>query len=140
MGFKADDEALTAIMKHHRADKTDYLLIDDFMSKLMCWGNNELANKAIDEHIDSNLNNLRSKANKNSVKPAVHNDKPKLKIKAQQKPAVKMESVSSVEEKPKRQLPNKSKHYLKLASKKEEEEQKALAMNVEKCKKELEFD
>ena len=45
-----------------------------------------------------------------------------------------------LEEKPKKYIPNKSNHYLKLAEQKKADEERALALNIEKCKKELEFD
>lgn len=120
---------------HHKADKTDYLLIDDFINKLACWGNSEVIDKAIDKHIELNINNLREKSGKNGSKTAVADQqaKPKLKIKAQNKPAErKVDYEIDSDQQSKKAIQNKSKHYLKLANKKQEEEEKALAMNIEK--------
>jgi hypothetical protein len=119
-------------MKAHKADKTDYLLIDDLLSKLVCWGNDAAFHDAMDKHIDININNLRERSNKNTIKVPEHK-KPKLKVKGGGKPAPRQfESVETFDEKPKRYLPNKSKQYLKLAKQKEDEEERALAMNIEK--------
>lgn len=141
VGFAVTDEEAEAVMKHHRADKSGYLLIEDLLANLSCWRNGEAVNNALDKHIDININNLRDRA-KDSSQSMSHQSEPKkvkLKIKKTQHDKSK-ERQFELDEKPKRFIPNKSKEYLKLAKQKEEEEERALAMNIEKCKKELEFD
>jgi len=108
-------------MVHHNADKSDYILIEDFLDKLTCWRTSKEFNKALDKHIDININNLRDQSVPFSAKRS------------------DLES-SKESEIPKKTFPNKSKKYLKIAKKRQEEEENSLKMNVDKCKKELEFD
>lgn len=53
---------------------------------------------------------------------------------------LKLEFKVPLESEPKKQIGNKSNFYLKMAQQKKAEEDRALALTVEKCKKELEFD
>ena len=132
---------INAIMVHHKADKTDYLLIEDFLNCLTCWRSSVEFNKVLDQHIDININNLRDKSKKESIKaPDKSAKKTKLKVKRSSKMNNSKEKEIETEEKPKKYFPNKSKQYLKLAKQKKEDEERALAMNIDKCKKELEFD
>ena len=125
---------MNSIMVHHQADKTDYLLIEDFINKLTCWRSSEEFNKALDQHIDININNLRNQANIESIKAPKKGKNPKLKIKKIVQTNSSREFQRISEEPQKRCFPNKSKKYLKIAKKKKEEEERALAMNIDKCK------
>jgi hypothetical protein len=139
VSFPITNEEIESVMKHHNAEKTDYLLIDDFLSKLSCW-RSDATPKEMDTHIDLHINNLRDKAKKEKAKPA-EVKKPKLKVKGgSRKQIIVNEKPTPLEDHPKRIQGNKSKQYLKKAKEKEIEQERALAMNVEKCKKELEFD
>lgn len=82
VGFAITDDEVEAIMKHHRADKTDYLLIDDFMAKLTCWRALVLTENEIDKQMDLNINNLRDKSGKPPAPKQNDQKKPKLKVKS----------------------------------------------------------
>ncbi len=143
INFDIKDEELTAIMAHHNADKTDYLLIEEFVEKLSCWRSSEEFNKVLDQHIDININHLRDQSKKDI--PTTKKGS-KASKKAQIKPTKLKKSVpmasesSKVSEPVQKHFPNKSKKYLKMAKKKQIDEEGALALNIEKCKKELEVD
>mmetsp|Transcript_29956 Transcript_29956/g.26518 ORF Transcript_29956/g.26518 Transcript_29956/m.26518 type:complete len:180 (-) Transcript_29956:560-1099(-) len=115
--YKVTDEDVDAIMVHHKADKTDYLLIEEFINNLTCWRSSEEFNKVLDHHIDLNINNLRNKSNKEIIKIPENGPKKKnLKIKKSSQ--FSSSKISNSEHQSQKCLPNKSKHYLKLAKQK----------------------
>lgn len=137
--FEVEDSEVTSIMIHHGADKSDYLEIENFIDKLTCWRTSNEFNKVLDQHIDININHLRDQASKEDSKSNSKTDtksKKSLKIKAKKSIPVSSERESSKQS----VLVNNSKKYLKMAKKKQMDEEDALAMNIEKCKKEQEFD
>lgn len=106
-------------MKHHRADKSDYLLIDDFISKLSCWRSVTIPEQQMDKQLDLDIDKLRDKSSNNNPAKQAEQKKPKLKLKTGgKKTKTKTEPNVPLDEKPKRALPNKSNHYLKLAKQK----------------------
>ncbi len=151
VNFPISKDEVFLIFKDHNAHKTGYLPMDEFYKRLRCWQNyqpkdytaiEEEANKLLNRNTGNNITNNEKKRPTTAVVAGAKN----LRAMTAQGSRSRLESANKMgkEKSEQREVKiyaeDKTKHYLKLAKQKKEEEERALALTIDKGKRETEFD
>eukprot|EP00347_Sterkiella_histriomuscorum_P018555 403345066 len=170
VSFDASKDEIFSIFKDHNAHKTGYLPMEDFYKKLKCWREykdrreeqmnalRDQANNLVDrnrlEEIGARANGqyvgTGSKkrpttavvAGAKNLRAMQNNQKSNLnRVESANKMSSQLRSNANQSgQETKVYAEDKTKHYLKLAKQKKEEEERALALTIDKGKRETEFD
>ena len=139
MGFTASKDEVFLIFRDHNAHKTGYLPMDEFYARLRCWTNYKP--KDYDAALKEEKAQLLERANEAKKRPTTAVVAGARGLRSlQQKSQSRLESASRPKNEGKPPAEDKTKHYLKMAKIKREEEERELALTIDKGKRESEFD